>query len=520
MSNKRIEPLLQRAIDILRETPDIHISEFMVKIGKSYAHSGNLMSLARKHLGLTVLTKVAKTMAILEKAPEIKGREFRDLLHVKSQRASELRHIARKRLEKGEFPSQEALDWLQSKVNASHNRSGDTKSKKPPKSKDSQPTVTAQSTATGAMSVNSVQRVPKNPRELVKESGLNPDEWYVANQIVNRWEIGAKHPETGEILVEPLFQTKVRLEPIGAAEEIAEALKKYITELKDAAPILPNIRHSRIVDGHLAEISIPDLHVGKFASARETGEDYNLDIACNVFREALHDLASQCTTAYSVDKILFPIGNDFLNADNLANTTTRGTPQDSAGNFQDHFRAGMNLLREGIETLRSIAPVEVVIVPGNHDSVASFALGQLLGALYEHTPDVTVHDNTDQPRQYISYGKVLLGFAHGHNEKARDLPMLMAIEAPESWGKSKHREIHVGHLHHTRDTHYMASNEHEGVIHRVIPSLSASDRWHAAKGYRSQRSALAFVYHPEHGQRAIYKHSILDRLKIPVARIA
>lgn len=84
MSNKRIEPILQRASDILRENPEMHTSEFMVKIRKSNAHSGNLMSLARKPLGLTMLTKAAKTMAILEKTSEIKGREFHELLHVKS----------------------------------------------------------------------------------------------------------------------------------------------------------------------------------------------------------------------------------------------------------------------------------------------------------------------------------------------------------------------------------------------------------------------------------------------------
>jgi hypothetical protein len=520
MSNKRIEPLLQRAIDILRQNPDININEFKNSIGKSYAHSGNLMSLARKQLGLTVLTKVAKTMAMLAQRPEIKGREFRELLGVKSQRAGELRHIARKRLEAGVFPSKEALEWLESRTNAPQQTHEQKPMGKATKVRNSKPAVTAQSTATGAMAVQSVQRLPKNPRELIEESGLNPDEWYVSSQIVNRWEIGAKHPDTNEILVEPLYQTKVRLEPIGAVEGIAEALKAYIAELKESAPTLPEIHHATIVDGHLAEISIPDLHVGKYASSNETGESYNLDIACDVFRSALHDLISQCTAGYPVEKILFPIGNDFLNGDNLCNSTTRGTPQDAAGNFKEHFRAGMNLLREGIETLRTIAPVEVVIVPGNHDSLSSFALGQLIGAIYESCTDVTVHDSTDQPRTYISFGNVLLGFAHGHSEKARDLPMLMAFEASQAWGSALHREFHVGHLHHTRDTHYMGTNEKDGVIHRVIPSLSSADRWHADKGYRSQRAALAFVYHRTEGQRAIFRHAILDRLKLNVAQIA
>lgn len=523
MKQEKLQPLQRRAIELLRQNPEMDIHAFSKLLGKNYSHAASLMSYARKKLGQPVRerpTKVDKTMALIQLGINVKGHPFREQLQVKACRASELRHLAKKRLDNGQRPTEDAIAWALSTQDKGPAKPDDTKHDLKPSSKKSIPSVTAKATATGQMSVNSVQRIPKNPRELIEEAGLSPDEWFVANQIVNRWEIGAKHPDTGEILVEPLFQTKVRLEPIGATEGLAEALKEYITQLKEAAPILPQIEHSIIEDGHLAEISIPDLHVGKYASANETGESYNLEIACTIFRNALHDLVSQCITAYPIEKILFPVGNDFLNGDNLSNSTTRGTPQDSAGNLKEHFRCGMNLLREAIETLRAVAPVDVIIVPGNHDAVASFALGQLLGALYDGSQGVTVHDSSDQPRKYITFGNILLGFAHGHNEKARDLPMLMAMEAAEMWGKTRHREFHVGHLHHTRDTHFMGTNEKDGVIHRVIPSLSSADRWHADKGYRSQRAALAFVYHRSKGQRAIFRYSILDRLQITVENVA
>jgi DNA-binding transcriptional regulator YiaG len=239
MKKKKFEPLQQRAIQLMRDDPNLSIQEFAERIGKTYSHAGSLMTFARKHLGLTILTKVAKTMAILDQGSEITGREFRNLLGVKNQRASELRHLARKRLEAGQLPSKEALEWLELGTNASQQTCGQKLQSDKPRGKNSKPAVTAQSTATGAMAVQSVQRLPKNPKELIEEAGLSPDEWFVASQIVNRWEIGAKHPDTGEILVEPLFQTKVRLEPIGAAEGIAEALKAYIAELKEAAPGCP-----------------------------------------------------------------------------------------------------------------------------------------------------------------------------------------------------------------------------------------------------------------------------------------
>jgi hypothetical protein len=330
----------------------------------------------------------------------------------------------------------------------------------------------------------------------------------------------AKHPETGEILVEPLFQTKVRLEPLGGVNGVMEAMRQMIEDVRTAASPLPMHLYSQKQDGHLVEISIPDLHLGKFSDPLETGETYNVEIACDLFRRAVADLICQAKNAYEIDRIVFRIGNDYLTADTFANTTTRGTAQDVSGHFAEHFRKGWQLLRETIESLREIAPIDVMVIPGNHDSVASFALGEVLGAIYHGCEEVTIHHQNNQARKYLSYGDILLGYAHGHLEKAQSLPMLMASEAAVAWGNSRHREIHVGHLHHTRDTHYLGTNEVDGVIVRVIPSLSASDRWHAGKGYRSQRAALAFAYHPTKGQRAIFRHVVTDPLQISVPHVA
>ena len=523
MKNIKLQPLQRQAIEIIREYPEITIHDFSRRIEKNYQHAASLMSFARKQLGKPARewpNKVDKTMALIQLGMNVKGQPFRDRLQVKACRASELRHLAKKRLDNGQSPSEDAISWAISSKSESPEKQANSKPDPKPKSRNSTPAVTAEKMTSGAMSVQSVQRQPRDSQDLIRSSGLDPEEWIIASQTVNVWEMGAKHPETGEILVEPLYQTKVRLEPIGGTEGIVQAMNDLIKDLLSAAPSLPVVNYTRISEGHMVEISIPDLHLGKFATELETGENYNPEIAMRLFMEAIQDLIGQARAAYPIERIIFPIGNDFLTADTMGNTTSRGTAQDVSGNFQEHFRQGIDLLRKAVETLRTVAPVDVVIVPGNHDSVASFALGQLLGALYEDCSEVTIHQQSDQARKYINYGSVLLGFAHGHLERAQNLPMLMAVEAAEQWGKARHREIHVGHLHHTRDTHYMGSNEVNGVIVRIIPSLSAADRWHADKGYRSQRAALAFVYHKAEGQRAIFRHAILDRLKINVAKIA
>ena len=509
-----------QAIELLRVHPEMDIRELAQILNKRYAHAASLLSLARNHLGLSARespTKIDKTMALLSLGLEIKGAQFLKLLDVSSHRAYELRHTARKRMSAGKMPTPEALEWAENVKTPGLGIKA--KEETPVVEQGASSPITAKKNASGNVDVQSVQRQPRNPQDLIRAAGMDPNDWYIASQTVNTWEIGAKHPQTGEILVEPLYQTKVRLEPIGEVEGVVEAVRELIAELREASPILPKIVYAPKEEGHLLEIAIPDLHLGKYAKASETGENYNVEIACELFRKALNDLVAQAAKSYPIERIIFPIGNDFLTADTTSNTTTRGTAQDTAGNFENHFRTGVRLLREAVETMRSVAPVEVVIIPGNHDTHAVLAIGELLGAIYEKCSEVTIHNDSLQPRKYISYGKILLGFAHGHNEKANSLPMLMAVEAADAWGRSRHREIHVGHLHHTRDTHYLGTNESDGVLIRVIPSLSASDRWHAAKGYRSQRAAMAFVYHPKLGQTAIFRHSIINRLETPVPNI-
>lgn len=302
--------------------------------------------------------------------------------------------------------------------------------------------------------------------------------------------------------------------------DIMAGIWNLISEVRDVTPAPIDLIYNQNRNGHLLELAIPDLHLGRYSSVEETAVAYDVNIACELYRCAVTDLLSQAKNCYKIDQIILPIGNDFLTIDNLRNTTSRGTRQDVIGNFPHHFRKGVQLLRQTVETLRRVAPVKVIIINGNHDSISSIAFGELLSALYESTPSVDVQNCCDQPRKYIRFGTNLLGFAHGHEEKARSLPMLMATEAASDWGNTQHREFHVGHFHHTRDVCYLSTSEADGVIVRVIPSLSAADRWHASKGYRSQRAALAFVYHAQQGQRAILRHSILEPLKIAVSHIS
>jgi hypothetical protein len=57
------------------------------------------------------------------------------------------------------------------------------------------------------------------------------------------------------------------------------------------------------------------LHIGKLATAFETGEDYNSQIAVKRAKDGLQGILNKSEGFY-IDKVLFVAGNDILHTDN------------------------------------------------------------------------------------------------------------------------------------------------------------------------------------------------------------
>jgi hypothetical protein len=340
-------------------------------------------------------------------------------------------------------------------------------------------------------------------QELLSCTKVDTKKWEVERFVVNKWEVGAKGPK-GTIVTSPLFQVKAWLRRRIIETLVADVLSSMLTEFKRAAPEQPAIPRDPKAKG-LLELSILDLHLGKFASAAETGTAYNLDLCRQMFRVALEDLISK--TAYlKPAQVLFSIGNDFFNTDNLGKTTTAGTPQDEAVRWQESFVAGRVLIVEAIERLRKIAPVHVPVVSGNHDRQRAFYLGDALSCWFSKTPDITI-DNSPALRKYYVFGSNLIGFSHGDCEPHGNLPIIMATEQQEAWAKTKFREWHIGHWHLKRKKLFVPVEDQQGVVVRIIPSLCPADAWHRSRGYQSKRAAEAFYFDPSGGCVAEFTHA-------------
>jgi hypothetical protein len=250
------------------------------------------------------------------------------------------------------------------------------------------------------------------------------------------------------------------------------------------------------------EIDIFDLHAGKLAWYQETGADYDLKVATRLNMAAVETLLAR-TKHLPIAKILLPVGNDFFHIDNPRNTTFNETAQDVDTRWQKSFLKMKQAMVVIIERCMEVADVHVLMVPGNHDRTRTFYLGDTLESHFRHCPQVLV-DNSPPLRKYVPWGVNLLGFSHGDEEKHASLPMLMAQEVPDLWAASKYREWHLGHLHQTRQQVMNRTKTDDGVVMRIIPSLSAPDAWHAMKGFKSPRAAESYVHDPVQGLHSSY----------------
>ena len=332
--------------------------------------------------------------------------------------------------------------------------------------------------------------------ELLAYCQVDLDLWEVERFTVNKWDGPTKFG------IEQFFQVKATLlkrKGITDARDEIERLKKEFKETAEYRYVSDHFTHP--VTGNMLEINIPDAHFGKMAWGKETMDrPYDVGIAAATFLRALKTLVLRAGN-YKYDKIVLVVGNDLLNSDNEQGTTTKGTYVSTDGRYQKTFVTVRKTITEAIEILRLIAPVEVVMVSGNHDNLGVWHLGDSLECLYANDSAVQIN-NDPTARKYVRFGNVFLMFTHGDKGKREDYPLLMATERPKDFGETKFREIHTGHIHQTK------LQEWHGVRVRILPSLSPPDAWHSENGFTGmQRIAEAYQWNAVEGLIGMVFHN-------------
>ena len=279
-------------------------------------------------------------------------------------------------------------------------------------------------------------------------------------------------------------------------EEVKDGI---IKEMSEHAPKYDKIERKKQKHGHCLVIDPADIHIGKLATAFETGEEYNTQIAVQRVMEGVRGILDKAS-GFNIEKIVFIGGNDILHIDTPRRTTTSGTPQDTDGMWYDNFLTAKKLYVDIIEMLVGVADVHFMYNPSNHDYTNGFFLADVIMTWFRTMPNVTF-DCSISHRKYFQYGKNLIGTTHGDGAKSQDLPLLMAQESPEAWSTTKHRYVYTHHVHHKTSKDYI------DVTVESLRSPSGTDSWHHRNGYQHNPKAVeGYIHHPEHGQVARLTH--------------
>jgi hypothetical protein len=241
-----------------------------------------------------------------------------------------------------------------------------------------------------------------------------------------------------------------------------------------------------------------DPHLGMLSWHRETGQDFNLDIAEQTLVGAVDQLVGLAPP--SEQALILNLG-DFFHTDNASNRTMRsGNALDVDSRWSKILSVGVRAMRRCIDrALEKHAAVTVVNEVGNHDDHSAIMLSICLQQYYENNKRVTV-DTSPAMFHWYRFGKCLIGVNHGDKVKPENLPGVMAHDRARDWGETEHRYWYVGHVHHDR------VREFPGCTVESFRTLAARDAWHTGAGYRSGRDMKADILHREHGR--IMRHVV------------
>ena len=325
----------------------------------------------------------------------------------------------------------------------------------------------------------------KDKNVLLKAHGFDCNVWDLVSAKNSVWN--AYNKQSG---VRELYSSKITVKPKAFAMT-TEDIERWFSKL-DRTYSIPALKdNSAYFSGNkLLLIDIADLHFNLYATTFTTGNEYNCDIAERLFFKVIEDILYR-TKDYKFKKIIFCVGGDMLNADNLLGTTTKGTPQSNELHLYEAYERLCSMTIKAIDILSQKAPVDVIYVPGNHDSTCGFMLANYINAWFRNDNMVSV-DYSPLPRKYVKFGKTLFVFAHDGNVKT--LPRIIPDEARECWSKIETTEVFLQHLH----TEQLLLEDNNMRIQR-LPTISGKSEWANQKGYSSKRQAKSFIFDIEDG---------------------
>ena len=238
-----------------------------------------------------------------------------------------------------------------------------------------------------------------------------------------------------------------------------------------------------------------DLHYGGTSWRDETGCHYDRAEARRRLEWALNRTLAEVAFRGRPQEIVLVCGGGWFHVDREGNCTTKGTVIDVDGTHTRMLQEGSDLAARQVEMLRQVAPVRVCIVQGNHDRASTALLATRLEWQFKADEQVTV-DWTWEPRYYFEVGRSMICLYHGDLVRASDLPITMANERPEMWGRARWRLALTGHFHREKEL----PGERKGVTVVECPSLSGETNFEKRRALLSNAALRSIILDYELGR--------------------
>lgn len=280
------------------------------------------------------------------------------------------------------------------------------------------------------------------------------------------------------------------------AERQVELMKAVIEGMKsDITPVAPvkAVRAKR--DDKLLNLyTVSDFHLGMLAWADESGDDWDMKIAEDLFSRWF-DAAFQ--KAPDAGTGVINLLGDLAHFDSLvAVTPASGNVLDADTRYQKLVRYMIRMVRRVIDmALFKHKNVRLLIVQGNHDESGMIWLAEMFSTLYDNEPRVLV-DTSPDVYKMVRHGKTTLFFHHGHRARFDAIEPVMIAKFRKAFGESVYSYAHVGHLHHQKIV------ESRNMIVEQHRTLAAKDAYASRGGWMSGRSANVITYSDEYGEVA------------------
>ena len=268
---------------------------------------------------------------------------------------------------------------------------------------------------------------------------------------------------------------------------------EIVREAFEGIPACPPIPSPRdFSEGLLTVYPIFDAHIGMRASADESGEDMDNDIA----ERRIAGGVGQCVASSPASEMaVVLIGGDALHAnDQTAMTPKSKHVLDVASSFADAVDVAIYTFAACIEMAATKHKnVIVSVIQGNHDRDAYLSIMYALRERYRDNPCIEVQRKGGE-FFVMEWGRVMLASHHGDKAKAERLVMHMADEWAEMWGRTRYRFYFTGHMHHSK------MQDIGGVQVEQMRAAAPRDAYAASHSYSSRSELQAITYHKDSGE--------------------